>query len=64
MKLYRRYRDVVETHSRSLIQSLQGTLYVAKDSKRLQADIENSDKPARIRVFAGHTCNLIGNAVS
>ena len=37
------------------------------DPKRLQADSENSDQPARMRrlilVFAGQTCSLIGNAV-
>ena len=30
-------------------QSLQGTLWVTKNPKRLQADSEGSDQPARIR---------------
>ena len=40
---------------------------VAKDLKRLHADSEDSDQTARmrrlIRVFAGRTCNIVGNAV-
>ena len=48
-------------------ESSQGTLWIAKDPKRLQVDSEDPDKPARIRtliwVFAGRPCNLIGNAL-
>ena len=48
-------------------ESTQGNLYVAKALKRLKADNEDSDQTARMRrligVFAGHTCNVIGNAV-
>ena len=49
-------------------ESSQGTLWVAKDLKRLHTDIEDSDQPARKRrliwVFAARTWNLVGNAVS
>ena len=42
-------------------ESLQGTIWVAKDS-------EDSDQMALLHrliwVFAGHTCNLVGNAVA
>ena len=43
-------------------ESSQRTLWIAKDPKRLQADTEDSDQPARmctlIWVFARRTCNL------
>ena len=45
-----------------------GTLWVTEDPKRLHADSEESDQSARmrrfIRVFAGQTCNIVGNDVS
>ena len=47
-------------------ESAQGTLLVPKDSKILQATSEDSDQTAQmrslIRVFAGRTCKLVGNA--
>ena len=60
-------------HEKSLItsgpgQSSQGTLWVAKDPKRLQADSKDSDQHARVHmltwVFFERTCSLVGNAVS
>ena len=43
-------------------ESLQGTLWVVKDPKRLQEDRDDSDQSAwkhrLIRIFAGHTCSL------
>ena len=46
-------------------QSSQSALWLAKDSKRLQADSEDSDQPERMHrlicVFAGRTCNFVGN---
>ena len=51
--------DCASAHLRSLIWTSQGTLWVAKDPKRLQADSEDwSDW-----VFAGRVCSLVGNAV-
>ena len=46
----------------------QGTLWVAKDPKRLQADSEDSGQHARMHrlmwVFAGRSCNPVGIAVA
>ena len=48
-------------------ESSQGTQWVAKDPKRLQADSEDSDQTARMRrliwVFAGRTWNLVTGSV-
>ena len=53
-------------HPRSLIRVFAGTLWIAKDPERFQADSEDPDQPARMHrliwVFAGRTCNLVGNA--
>ena len=47
--------------------SLQGTLWVAKDPKRPHVDSEYFDQPVRmrrlIRVLAGRTFSLVGNSV-
>ena len=44
--------------------SSQGTVWVAKDQKRLSADSEDSDQPARmIWVFAVRKFNRVGNTV-
>ena len=49
-------------------QSLQVTLYVVKGPKGLQVKSKDSDQTVRmrslIRIFAGRTCNFVGNAVS
>ena len=51
----------------SLIIAFAGHSVVVQDPKCLQADIENSEKHARIHSlvgdFAWRTCNLVGNAV-
>ena len=48
-------------------QSLQGTLWVIKDSKHLQVDNEDYNQTVLMRrviwVFARQTCNLVGNTV-
>ena len=41
------------------IQSLQDTLWVAKDTKHFQMDSKDLDQPAGMC-----TCNLVGNAIS
>ena len=54
-------------HRRKLIRVLAGTLLIAKKSKHLHADSDDSDQPVRMRrliwVFSGRACNLAGNAV-
>ena len=49
-------------------ESLQNTLWIDKDPKRLQADSEDFDQIVWMRrliwVFAGRSCNVVENAVS
>ena len=51
---------------RSLIRAITNHPSVAKNTQRLQKKVK-TEQPARMhmlnRVFAGHTCNLKGNAV-
>ena len=53
--------------AKTQIRVFAGTMLVAEDPKRLQADREDSDQTARIwrpvGVFAGRRCSLVGNAV-
>ena len=46
-----------------LSESSHGTQWAAKDPERLQAESEDSDQPAWIRVFTGRKCSRVGNIV-
>ena len=55
-------RSASTKHDQPAHPSLQGTMWVASDPERLQADRKDSDQTAHlIHVFAGSTCSLIGN---